>query len=122
MREAVYSIHPRYSKLILSGEKRIEYRSIRPSKDISAFYIYETAPTSSIVGKCTVDKIVTGTPDEIWLLTRDFGAIEESQYWAYYKGKSKAVAIFIESFEKYEEPRALSAIGLARAPQAFCYV
>lgn len=64
-RVAVMPIHPRYANAILGGTKSAEFRKRRLAPDIQRIVVYETAPTSLIVGEFWIGKTVLGSPDEI---------------------------------------------------------
>lgn len=51
MATAIFSIHPQFADLILSGEKKFEFRRIPAKRDIDKILIYATAPVCAVVGE-----------------------------------------------------------------------
>ena len=60
------SIKPSYAEMILNGIKRYEFRKRGFKKQIDKIFIYSTKPVSKIIGYFTFDKVLKGTPSEIW--------------------------------------------------------
>jgi predicted transcriptional regulator len=56
MRDIVASIHPRHAQAILDGTKTVELRRKvwRMGAEIDRMFLYETAPTSALVGHVRV--------------------------------------------------------------------
>lgn len=44
----ILSIYPKYNELILSKEKKFEFRNFIPKNNISYFWIYESKPTKAL--------------------------------------------------------------------------
>ena len=122
MRDVVISIRPIFSQAILAGTKTVEYRKRVPRDIEGLFYIYETAPTSGIVGRFKVAEVITDTPAEIWRQTKMMGGIDRARYDAYFAGASCANAILIRNVERYSAPKPLNLLGIYRPPQSYCYV
>ena len=70
------SIIPRYTQMIFTGAKRVEYRRVRPSRLFEYVYIYETRPTSAVVGYMDISSIIHGTPHDIWKKTRELSGMD----------------------------------------------
>jgi predicted transcriptional regulator len=68
MRDIVASIHPRHAQAILDGTKTVELRRKvwRMGAEIDRMFLYETAPTSALVGHVRVGVCRTMPPDELW--------------------------------------------------------
>lgn len=71
--KALVSIHPRFARLILSGEKKCEYRRRLPAKPISGIVIYATSPVSRIIGEAGVEAMPFLEKGELWRQTSSFG-------------------------------------------------
>lgn len=59
------SLHAEYYDLIMAGDKIYEYRKRYPTTGASAWYVYLTAPTSTLIAVIDLDAPITGSPDEI---------------------------------------------------------
>ena len=116
------SIKPEFVNKIISGEKKYEYRRIIPTKNIDKVVIYETAPSSKVVGEFEVSDIISGKLSEVWHKTSDYSGITSQFYYDYFKGKNKAYAYKIKDLKVYEEPKTLEDIGIKSAPQSFIYI
>lgn len=114
---AILSIKPAYSKQILAGTKKYEFRK-QAMKPVDKIYIYETAPTQKIVGYFTFNKILINDPLSIWLKTYKAAGIEFRDYEKYFLNSELAVAYQIEKAIKFKKPRFLK----RRAPQSFYYI
>lgn len=121
----LFAIKPKYAEQILNGIKKYEYRKRFPHKwDKDGKYkmlIYESSPTSAIVGEVTVDttKCIKDTPSKVWSKTSEFGGIEKDKYFEYFQGYDYAYAISVENLIRYEKPRKLEEYGVKHAPMSF---
>ena len=121
MKIAIISIKGEYVEKIFSGEKKWEFRKNRIWAD--KFLIYETAPTKKIVGEFYPRWVGEGTPEVIYAETcLDGAGIDYDKYFEYFNGQKTAFAYEITKLKKYDIPLELSAFGLKRPPQSFCYL
>ncbi len=116
------SIHPEFVRLILNGKKKVEFRKIRFSIDVSHVVIYATLPIKKIVGYFEVKNINTGSPDELWSSYRNIGGIEEERFYEYYKNYSNGIAIEIGEVYKLDNYLPLSYISSSAPPQSYSYI
>ena len=70
MNTIILAINPEYVQRIFTGEKKYEFRKIICKKAVDKILIYETAPTSKIVGEVTVKSILKESPLNLWQLTK----------------------------------------------------
>ena len=64
MSKILLSINPEYVEKILLGQKKYEYRKVKPSrKDIDKMIIYSTAPVKMIVAEVYIEDIIIERPD-----------------------------------------------------------
>ena len=122
MLNALFSIKPEYVNRIFSGEKHYEYRTIVCKKQIDKIIIYETSPTSKIVGEVSVLKILKDTPENLWNQTKNYAGIDYESYFSYFKDKEFAYAYVLEKPVKYKNPKSLSEYNITSAPQSFIYL
>ena len=121
MTTVIISIKPEYVEKIFSGEKKWEFRKCRITAD--KFLIYETAPTSKIVGEFTPRWVGEGTPEAIYAETcLDGAGIDYDKFFEYFKGHKTAFAYEITNLKKYEFAVPLAHYGFKRPPLSFCYL
>jgi predicted transcriptional regulator len=121
--DVLLSIKPKYVKSIFEGEKRYEFRkSIFKHRDIDRIYIYSSSPVKKIVATFEIGKILENHPIDLWENVKDFAGINDQDFFAYFKGKSKAFAIEIKNLREFDipiDPRAT--IRGFVPPQSYCY-
>lgn len=115
-------IKPCFSNKILSGEKKYEYRRIKPKKNINKLVIYSTSPVSSIVGEVQVLEIIEDDVYKVWNMTHDYSGISFEDYCTYYKGKDRAVAYKLGKVLIYDMPLKLNDLGINYVPQSYIYL
>lgn len=118
----ILSIHPHHIKKILSGQKRYEYRKRIPL-DIQYIIVYASAPIKEIVALIEVESILTGTPKEIWIQTKDYSGISKKFFMDYFRNKQTSYAIKFKAIHKLPVPKSITELdGVAYAPQAYKYI
>lgn len=122
MSAMLLSIKPEFVKNILRGTKEYEFRKCKPRNDVDHLFIYETAPRKKVVAEADVERIVEGSPDEVWNIAHNAAGISEGFYYSYYEGRDKAIALKLVNVEVFDTPRNLSDYGLRCAPQSYAYV
>lgn len=115
-------IKPQYVSLILSGQKRFEYRTRIPKEDITKIIIYSSYPIKKVVAEAAVKSILALSPESLWKLTSAFGGITKKSFDEYFKDRKTAYAYELGEVIVYKEPKDLSFFGLKNAPQSFMYV
>lgn len=120
---ALLPIQPRYANAILKGEKRVEFRRRRFGRDVQYVVVYACSPISAIVGYFRISTITEGQPDEIWEDFKHVGGIGREDYFRYYEGAERAVAIGIERVCVLDVPVPLQQLSRSmRAPQSYSYL
>ena len=98
---ALISIKPNYARDILSGKKTVELRRRIPTIELGTrLWIYATMPQGEVVGSAIVEKIVKGTPDEVWDNFMDRIAITRNEFNRYFDGTDLALALVLSRVEK----------------------
>lgn len=98
------SIHPRHASAILAGSKSVELRRTRPAIEPGQpIAIYATAPTSSVVATCRVEKITTGAPDDVQAQLQPQAGVSGREYANYFRGARLAVGIHVRDVRRLEE-------------------
>lgn len=94
--DAIISIHPRHANAILDGAKTIELRRRIPTLSIGTrLWIYATRPVGAVIGMATVERIVRGDPEEIWLEFGDQAGIDRIDFDAYFDGAEEAIGLLL---------------------------
>lgn len=90
------SIKPEFANKILSREKCIELRKIKPHvKSGDYVIIYASSPKKCVIGFGEIKRVIETTPDKMWKEHSDVLGIDEKRYNAYYKDSKKAIGIEI---------------------------
>jgi predicted transcriptional regulator len=122
MSTMLLSIKPQYAKVILEGKKQYEFRKSKPKNGVDRIIFYASSPQKQVVGEAAIDKILEGTPKEIWEIAKTAAGITRKFYFSYYAGKDKAIAYKLKDVKIYETPKELSDYGVRQAPQSFVYL
>lgn len=117
------SINPEFADKILSGDKRVEFRKSRFSKQVSHVILYATSPARRVVGAFEVRGIEEAPPEELWERHKHDGGIDAEGFWGYYASTKRACAIVVGTVFRLDPPAILSELeeGLT-PPQSFRYV
>lgn len=122
MSRMLLSIKPEYANKIVSGKKKYEFRKFHCRTDVDTIVIYATAPVKQVIGEVSIVAVIEDAVEKVWRQTHSDGGITKKAYTDYYKNKAVAVAYQLGEVTTYEEPLALSDIGLSYAPQSFAYI
>ena len=121
------SIRPEFTKRILTGEKKFEFRRTRPSvrKGCLAF-IYSSSPTKAVVAKFRVKQIVSDSPKKLWELFKDGAGITKEMFFKYVEGKSIGCCIAFDRVQALPSQLTLGSMmakGIEfKPPQSFRYL
>ena len=95
------SVKPEFAEKIVSKEKSIELRKIKPHVKIGDYIIiYASSPIKSVVGFGVIKQIIETSPEMMWNKFSDSLGIDKLRYDHYYNGKEKAIGIEIEGIKK----------------------
>lgn len=129
MNEIILSIHPRFCQQILNGTKTVEMRRSWAKNKVDKVYLYETSPTSMLVGECEVKAVYLNTPTEGFVdnIPEGFdpchgiGDVSEDEFFEYCEG-GRVYFIHLKNVFKYGQALPLAEFGVPKAPQNFCYI
>lgn len=120
---ALLSIRPEFANAILDGDKQVEFRRTRFSREVDYVVIYATKPVGKVVGWFEVDGIEENSPDELWSKFSDCGGISKESFHDYYSGAETGYAIRVKQAKRFARAKQLKAVsGLEQAPQSFAYL
>ena len=92
--DIVISVKAKFVTRILAGDKVAELRRRAPRIDAGCkIWIYSTAPEATLMVRVTVDRIVTGTPDEIWSAHQAALGVSIEEFQSYFAEAESACAI-----------------------------
>ena len=122
--KVMLSIKPEYAERIFSGQKRYEYRRVLFKKpNISKVVVYESAPTSKVVGEFEVSGILSAPPDQLWQTTRNHSGIDKAFFFTYFADCEMAYAIKVKNPVRYQKALDLrQEFALSMPPQSFAYL
>ena len=120
----ILSIRPNFCKMILSGQKKYEYRKrVFTRSDVDKVYVYATKPICRIVGYFAIDAMIENKKSYMWEKTHKDGGISKDFFDAYFKNSDTAYAIKIGQVVKLDNPiDPKSVIKDFHAPQNFMYM
>lgn len=116
------SVHPHWADLILSGDKRIEFRRTPPRREVATVVLYSTQPVGQIVGYFDVKGVHVGSPTSVWERFGDSGAVPRRFFREYFRDRRQAVAIEVSRAARLREPLSIDVVGCEIPPQSFQYL
>jgi predicted transcriptional regulator len=109
--DIVISVQPKFVARIISGEKAAELRRRTPSIQPGCrVWIYTKAPQAVISICITVDRIVKGSPQELWEFHRTGFGVSRDEFEAYFGDTKIGCAIFFKEIKDVSPGVALSEI------------
>ena len=123
-RAILLSIKPKYSDLILSGEKRVEFRRTWAAEEVGLIAVYASSPIQRIVALVGVDEVVWASPTKLWShCTSRGGALTRRELNEYFNGKGQGCAVLLGVVRKLKQPIDPHAVFKEfSAPQSFRYL
>ena len=120
---AILSIKPRYVEAILKGSKKYDFRKKPFKKDVKEILVYATKPIGKIVCKFYVKEIIEDKPENLWENLGDFSGLTKEEFFTYFLGQEKGIAIGIKNIEKFPEPiDPQKLFSNFRPPQSWSYL
>lgn len=123
---ALLAIKPEFAEKILNGEKKYEFRrqSFQDADQIGLVFLYASSPVKQILGVFTSDRVVEGSPTELWELFGDKSGINERErFMEYFEGVNTGFAIHVDKTHRFSEaidPRTI--FDEYSSPMSFKYV
>lgn len=123
MIDILLSIRPCWDKKIFEGVKTVELRKSAPQiKEPFRVYLYETkAGLGLVVGECICWMVEKSTQRPYSVIMREGSLLDDYEISEYARGRP-VYGWYLSKVAKYKNPRPLSALGLSRAPQSWCYI
>lgn len=109
--DIVISVQQKFVERIAAGKKAAELRRRAPRIQSGCrVWIYTKAPEAAISICFTVDRIVTGSPNDIWKSYHSDLGVSLSEFKEYFWGTDTGSAIFFKKVEHVSPSVALSEI------------
>ncbi len=109
--DIVISLQQKFVQRIIAGKKAAELRRRAPGIQSGCrVWIYTKAPEAMISICVTVDRIVKGSPQEIWQSHRTDLGVSREEFEAYFGNTETGCAIFFKEVEDVSPGVALSEI------------
>ena len=122
----VLSVQPEFAEAIVDGRKTIEVRRRRPDVQPGALgFVYSSSPVQAVIGSFRVDKILSGTPEELWLSAEHGGLISKEYFDNYFAEVAFGHALVVSGGQRLPVPIKLSDLRTiwpgCRPPRSFGY-
>ena len=118
----ILPIKSKYVKAIFAGTKKFELRRKIPKQDVKSIYIYETSPTSKIVGKLMIKKIWKFKIKKLWEHTKGQNELSKQELESYFHNQDHGFALEISKKEQFQTYQSIQKYNLNYPPQGFVYV
>ena len=104
------SIRPQYAEKIFNGTKTVELRRIKPKflQENDLIFVYVSSPVKSLVGAFSVASVMEKPLFTLWKYVKDSAGVSRSDFFSYFQGVEKGVAIFIKNVWFLPKPIHLS--------------
>ena len=122
MCKILISIKPQFADLILSGEKKFEFRKNLPQRDVESLVIYASAPISRVIGEVEVIDPFSCSPATLWRKTYKNAGISKGFFDKYFQGKEVANAYVLGKIKKFKKTKSLIEYNVKMAPQSYIYL
>lgn len=116
---ALLSIRPKFARAILGGTKRFEFRKRGFAEVPACVFIYETAPTSQIIGMFTVESVIRDAPEALWTTCQAESGIAKDEYDAYFADADGGLALVVGEATEFAVPVPLDGLVGGPAPQSY---
>jgi len=121
------SIKPKYVEEIKKGNKEYEFRKSLCKKEnydkLEKVFIYSTYPIKKIVARFWFNYVTEDHPEILWEKYKDSSGIDEQEFFNYFQGREKGLAIKISDLKFFKNPIDPHKIFPDfNAPQSFCYI
>ena len=91
------AVKPEYANKLISGQKDIELRKMRPHIQPGDYVIiYASAPVKAVIGSGKVKNIIECTPNEMWAKYSLRLGIMQQDFETYYVNHKKSIGIEFE--------------------------
>lgn len=122
-KRVLLSIHPEFAEAIFDGRKQYEFRRVLFKEDVDEVVVYATMPVARVIGSFKIADIHEDEPKALWMKTKAVAGVTKEKFDSYFKDRTRAFAIQIETPVRFAVPQPLSKYVLSSIPpQSFCYI
>lgn len=121
------SVQPQYAEMIVSGEKTVELRRVRPRVspgDVIVMYV--SSPKREIRALLQVEEVLEAPPAELWHAVGNTAGVSIGEYEEYFQGSATGVGISLRLVQDLKEPVTLDELRAMspgfRPPQSYRYI
>ena len=124
----VLSVKPEFAEKLLSGEKTIELRRVRPRRTEpgDVVLLYATAPVALFVGFCRIVDVLLDSPTGLWPRVESCAGVSRTEYFRYFRAATRAIGIVIERpvplVDDFSLDDSRRYVPGFMPPQSFCYL
>lgn len=121
------SIRPRYTELILAGEKTVELRKRPPRVSAGTLVVmYASHPTCAIVGAFILEGIISHSPADLWTEHGSRTGVSKDVFERYYADRDQAFGLLVGDVMPLETEVTLAALRKRwsdfQPPQSYRYL
>lgn len=117
----VMSIKNEYGLNLLDKKSLWEYRRRKSKiKTGDQIILYATAPNKELIGEFTVGDILTGSPEQIWEITKEDICYGIEEVVPYLQSGDYPIAFQATKQKKYQPTIPLSTIPYFKPPMSYC--
>ena len=99
------SVNPKYVNKIIQRLKTIELRRLRPNiSNGDKIVIYSSSPEKSIKAIAIVNKVISASPDDLWIMFNERLGINHEEFLEYFEDKAIGYAIELENVTAFPFP------------------
>lgn len=122
--DVLLSVRPEFVEAIGQGTKRYEFRKRNfARKDIDRVFIYATSPVRKVVGYIRIEKVIEGSPHDLWAESNGCAGIEYDALMHYFGDCIYGFAFKIGERNFFESPKDLQEFRPgSNPPQSFSYL
>ncbi len=122
--DVILSIKPKYTKKIIKGKKKYEFRrKIFKNQNVRYAIIYSSSPDKKIIGYFLIGDIISKEPKDLWAELKKESGISKKEFFNYFKGSKIGYAIKITDLQLLSQPKEFNEICLSsRPPQSYMYI
>jgi predicted transcriptional regulator len=123
-RAILLSIKPKYSELIFTGSKQVEFRRSWAKENVSLIVIYSSSPVQRIVGMVEIEGVVSDAPGKLWdTCVAKGGGLTRKELFQYFRGKAQGFAVLLGRMYVPKKPiDPIAALSNFHPPQSFRYL
>ncbi len=123
----ILSVKPEFAEAIVDGRKTIDIRRQKPNVKPGTFgLVYSSSPTQAVVGSFRVDRVLSTTPEKLWIEAELCAGISKQDFDDYLAGVGIGHGIIVSCGRRFKKPIKLDQLRVIwpawRPPRSFGYL